>query len=80
MTLADAALIQVGSGGAPGDLQQLPTPLSVADASLVVMVKISYVALPDRARPQQSEASTLLNDVYVRLADPSRPTEGPRCL
>ncbi len=68
------------TGGAPGDLQQLPTPLSVSDASLVVMVKISYLALPDRARPQQSEASTLLNDVYVRLADPSRPTEGPRCL
>jgi prepilin-type N-terminal cleavage/methylation domain-containing protein len=68
------------TGGAPGDLQQLPTPLSVADASLVVMVKISYVALPDRARPQQREASTLENDVYVRLADPSRPTEGPRCL
>lgn len=68
------------SGGAPGDLQQLPTPLSVTDASLVVMVKISYVALPDRVRPEEREASTLLNDVYVRLADPSRPTEGPRCL
>jgi prepilin-type N-terminal cleavage/methylation domain-containing protein len=67
-------------GGAPGDLQQLPTPLSSSDASLVVMVKISYVTLPDRLRLQEREASTLHNDVYVRLADPSRPTEGPRCL
>ncbi len=68
------------AGGAPGDLQQLNTPLSVADASSVVMVKISFVALPNRVRPKQSETSTLHNDVYVRLADPSRPTEGPRCL
>jgi prepilin-type N-terminal cleavage/methylation domain-containing protein len=67
-------------GGQPGDLRQLPTPLSTADASLVVVVKISYVAFADRNRPKDREASTLLNDVYVRLADPSRPTEGPRCI
>jgi prepilin-type N-terminal cleavage/methylation domain-containing protein len=67
-------------GGAPGDLQQLPTPLSSSDASRVVMVKIQFVALPARTVPKDRDATTFYNDVYVRIADPTRPTEGPRCL
>lgn len=68
------------TGGAPGDLEQLPTPLSVDDASRVVVVKIQFVSLPNRIKPDDREATTLESDVYVRLADPTRPTEGPRCL
>ena len=67
--------------GGPGALRELPTPLSASDAPLVVMVKIAFVALPDRAgSTREGDASSFQNDVYVRLANPTVPTEGPRCL
>ena len=44
------------------------------------MVKIAFVALPDGVRPRSQDATMLESDVYVRLADPSTPTEGPRCI
>jgi hypothetical protein len=67
--------------GGPGALRELPTPLSASDAPLVVMVKIAFVALPDRAgSAREGDASSFQNDVYVRLANPTVPTEGPRCL
>lgn len=67
--------------GAPGTLRQLPTPLSPADAPLVVMVKLAFVAMPDRVLPTRDrDATTFYNDVFVRLANPTAPTQGPRCL
>ena len=66
--------------GAPGSLRQLTTPLSTADAPLVVMVKVAFVALPERKIPRNKDATTFYNDVYVRLANPTLPNEGPRCL
>jgi prepilin-type N-terminal cleavage/methylation domain-containing protein len=68
------------AAGAPGALRELATPLSAADAPLVVMVKIAYVAMPERAVPRSRDATTFFNDVYVRLANPTVPTQGPRCL
>jgi prepilin-type N-terminal cleavage/methylation domain-containing protein len=69
-------------GGVPGDLQLLtPNPaLATNDAIRTVMVKVGFTVLPDRKTPKNSEATTLESDVYVRLADPSRPLEGPRCI
>jgi prepilin-type N-terminal cleavage/methylation domain-containing protein len=67
-------------GGVPGDLEELPVPLSAADASRTVMVKVAYVSMPETFEPEDLDSVTFYNDVYVRLADPSRPTEGPRCL
>jgi type II secretory pathway pseudopilin PulG len=67
-------------GGVPGDLEQLATPLIPDDAIRTVMVKIAFVALPDGVRPRSQDATMLESDVYVRLADPSTPTEGPRCI
>jgi prepilin-type N-terminal cleavage/methylation domain-containing protein len=67
-------------GGVAGDLQQLPTPLVADDAIRTVMVKIAFVALPEGTRPRSQDAATLESDVYVRLADPSTPSEGPRCI
>jgi type II secretory pathway pseudopilin PulG len=67
--------------GAPGALRQLDTPLHPTEAPLVVMVKIAFVALPDRVgTPRDRDATTFYNDVYVRLANPTVPTQGPRCL
>jgi prepilin-type N-terminal cleavage/methylation domain-containing protein len=67
-------------GGVPGDLEQLPVPLSATDASRVVMIKIGFTALPAQAQARDDDATTFYSDVYVRLADPARPAEGPRCL
>jgi len=69
------------TGGVPGDMEELPVPLDpINDAPRVVMVKLAFVALPARTVPRDIDATTFYSDVYVRLADPSRPTEGPRCL
>jgi type II secretory pathway pseudopilin PulG len=68
------------TGGAPGDLDELPVPLTPANASRTVMLKIAFVAMPQRSKPDDRQATSFYNDVYVRLADPARPTEGPRCL
>jgi type II secretory pathway pseudopilin PulG len=67
-------------GSPTGDLQLLSTPLSATDASRTVMVRIAYTTMPERPIPDARNATTLVDDVYVRLADPTRPLEGPRCL
>jgi hypothetical protein len=50
------------------------------DAVRTVMVKVGFVVRPERKAPKNSEKTTLESDIYVRLADPSRPLEGPRCV
>jgi hypothetical protein len=68
-------------GGAPGDLKLLTTsPLSVNDAISVVMVKVGFAVLPDRKSPKTREAASVESDIYVRIADPSLPQEGPKCI
>lgn len=67
-------------GGQPGDLQPLNAPLIANDAIRTVMVKVGFTVLPDRKVPKDREATTVESDIYVRLADPSRPLEGPRCV
>lgn len=67
-------------GTPTGDLILLSTPLSAADASRTVKVTVAFVSMPLRSKPRDFDATTLQNEVYVRLADPTRPQEGPRCL
>jgi type II secretory pathway pseudopilin PulG len=70
-------------GGAPGELEQLPASLSATDAQRVVVIKAAFVALPTRTaanNPASRDATTFETDVYVRIADPTKPSEGPRCL
>jgi hypothetical protein len=66
--------------GAPGDFEQLPAPLTTANAIRVVLVKVGFVVLPDRKRPDNRNATTLESDIFVRIADPSLPLEGPQCI
>lgn len=68
------------AGGQPGDLELMTMPLSNDDKIRTVVVKVGFTVLPDRQRPENREATTLESDIYVRLADPSRPLEGPRCI
>jgi prepilin-type N-terminal cleavage/methylation domain-containing protein len=67
-------------GGVPGDLVQLNAPLIPNDAIRTVMVKIGFVVKPDGRAPRSQDATMLESDVYVRLADPTTPSEGPRCI
>jgi len=67
-------------GSPTGDLLELAVPLSASDASRTVMVRVAFVSMPERAKPRDFDSTTLQNDVYVRLADPTRPVEGPRCI
>jgi type II secretory pathway pseudopilin PulG len=70
-------------GGAPGELELLPTPLTLANRQRVVVIRVAFLALPTRtlATNTTGEDSTAFEtDVYVRLADPTKPLDGPRCL
>lgn len=70
-------------GGAPGELVQLRNggnDLTADQKASVVLVKVGFVVLPDRKRPRDRDALTMESDIYVRIADPSRPAEGPACI
>jgi len=67
-------------GSPTGDLEQLDIPLSATDAPRTIMVHVEFVTLPARPRPRDIDALTLQDNIYVRIADPTRPLEGPRCL
>jgi type II secretory pathway component PulJ len=70
-------------GGTPGELQQLTSPLSAIDAPDVVMIKVAFAALPQRKVERTTDvadATTFESDVYVRLADPTKPLDAPRCI
>jgi len=68
------------AGSPTGDLEQLPVPLSAVDASRTIMIRVAFVTMPDRGRPRDTDSMTLQDNVYVRIADPTRPLEGPRCI
>lgn len=67
-------------GGAPGDLELLPTPLSTDHAISTVLVRVGFTVMPERATPESRDATSVESDIYVRLADPSQPLEGPQCV
>jgi type II secretory pathway pseudopilin PulG len=67
-------------GGLPGDLELLPAPLTTDNAVRTVLMKVGFTVMPDRKVPKNSEATSVESDVYVRIADPSRPLEGPQCI
>jgi type II secretory pathway pseudopilin PulG len=71
------------SSGTGGQLQQLATPLSAANKQRVVLIKVGFVVLPTRTlvlNTTARDSTTFETDVYVRLADPTKPLDGPRCI
>lgn len=71
------------TGSTTGALQLLPTPLSAADKVRVVMIKVAFMALPTRTLARNTTArdsTSFESDVYVRLVDPTKPQDGPRCI
>jgi prepilin-type N-terminal cleavage/methylation domain-containing protein len=70
-------------GGGPGELEQLRNggnDLTADQKASTVLVKVGFVVLPDRERPRDRDALTMESDIYVRIADPSKPAEGPACI
>jgi prepilin-type N-terminal cleavage/methylation domain-containing protein len=66
----------------PKPVTLLPTPLSAPDLGRVAKIEIGFVALPPGTRPpyvKATGASTLQNEVYVRVADPNDPAPTPTC-
>jgi hypothetical protein len=66
-------------GGALGDLRELPDA-NGGNARKVVLVRITYFAKPDHVNPADRDSTTFTSDVYIRIVDPTRPTEGPTCI
>lgn len=59
---------------------QLATPLAATDLNLPVRIAVSFTALPARDFRTTAKGATALDDaIYVRSADPTEPTRGPRC-
>jgi prepilin-type N-terminal cleavage/methylation domain-containing protein len=58
----------------------LSTPLNATDLARVAKIEIGFVTLPPEVRAATSPAaSTLQNEVYVRVADPNDPAPTPTC-
>jgi type II secretory pathway pseudopilin PulG len=69
--------------GSGGQLEPLPTPLSEANRKRVVFIKVGFVVLPTRTLARNTtgrDSTTFETDIYVRLADPTKPLDGPRCI
>ena len=63
----------------PKPVTVLPTPLSATDLARVAKIEINFMAMPPRGKPTSPMASTLQNEVYVRVADPNDPAPTPTC-
>jgi prepilin-type N-terminal cleavage/methylation domain-containing protein len=58
----------------------LPTPLNATDLARVARIEIGFVTLPPGVRTLTfPAASTLQNEIYVRVADPNDPAPTPTC-
>ena len=58
----------------------LPTPLSATDLARVAKIEIGFVTLPPGVKTLTfPAASTLQNEIYVRVADPNDPAPTPTC-
>jgi prepilin-type N-terminal cleavage/methylation domain-containing protein len=74
--------------GAPaGDLELLGPPAGSPGTALasdtldrVAVIKLGFRVFPDRSISDHRNSTVLENDVYVRVADPTRIEEGPRCM
>jgi len=85
-TAADGSVIPVfkyyayNTATPPRPALALATPLSAADLARVAKIEVAFVALPPGGSPTASSASTLQNEVYVRVADPNDPAPTPTCV
>ena len=78
--LLSSAAMAIVSAAAIGGFRVTAAETVANDAIRTVMVKVGFTVLPDRKVPKNREATSMESDIYVRLADPSRPLEGPRCV
>jgi prepilin-type N-terminal cleavage/methylation domain-containing protein len=70
-----------------GDLELLGPPAGAPTTALsddalkrVAVIKLGFRSFADRKLSDDDLSVVIENDVYVRIADPTRAEEGPRCL
>ena len=63
----------------PRPITALSTPLSATDVARVAKIEIEFMALPPGGKVTTPSASTLQNEIYVRVADPNDPAPTPTC-
>jgi hypothetical protein len=94
--IADDLLLQLDSSGAQVPFftyysfdnntpvrpdNQLATPLDPGDAARVVLIRVSFAALPTRGGSSASSpGEPFSSNVFVRTADPSDPARSPLCI
>ena len=69
------------TGTTDGSLVQLlpASPLSSANLSRVAVINIGFRAFADRSLVNDKDSAVLEDDVYVRVASPTNPQDGPAC-
>jgi prepilin-type N-terminal cleavage/methylation domain-containing protein len=67
-------------GGAPGELEALPAPLSAANLKRVALIELGFRAFAARTVTNDKDSAVLEDDVYVRVAVPTDFENGPQCL
>jgi prepilin-type N-terminal cleavage/methylation domain-containing protein len=70
------------AGTTTGQLEQLPSTPTVSPANLgrIAVIKIGYRTFALRSVSDDRNSTVLENDVYVRLAVPTSPQNGPICV
>jgi hypothetical protein len=67
------------NGTTTGQLEQLGAPLIAANLRRVALIKIGFRAFADRSLTNDKDSVVLEDDVYVRVATPTTPQDGPAC-
>jgi len=73
------AYYQWGTGTPTVPDSLLVTPLSATDLDNVVKIDVTFVAMPDRSFKNTKGSATIDDAIFVRLADATDPSQGPRC-
>jgi prepilin-type N-terminal cleavage/methylation domain-containing protein len=67
------------SGTTTGQLESLGATLTTANLRRVALIKIGFRAFADRRLTEDKNSAVLEDDVYVRVASPTAPQDGPAC-
>jgi len=68
------------TGTTNGTLVQLASPLTATNLPKVALIKIGFRAFAVRPILNDKDSATLENDVYLRVAVPTNPEDGPECI
>ncbi len=67
-------------GGAVGELETLGSTVSAANLKRVAVIRVGFRSFAARPLTKDADSAVLQDEVYVRVAAPSSPEDGPECL